>query len=250
MLPLPEVLFLDVGDTLVRAHPSWGGVYRAGLAEAGIEVGEEELEAALREATLSGSWNLEGPFEATEKASFERIMEFDAGVLASLGHPDLPRDVFRRIEAGFERRASWYVFDDVGPAVDALTGAGVRLAVVSNWLWGAPELLHDLDLARHFEALVISARVGYQKPDRGIFEHALEVMRVAPARAVHVGDSYSADVVGARQVGITPVLIDRRSDDPARLRDEHDDPLLPIVRDLLELLDLFGVDRPALTLTA
>ena len=35
------------------------------------------------------------------------------------------------------------------------------------------ELIHDLELARHFEKLVISARVGFQKPNPGIFQHAL-----------------------------------------------------------------------------
>ena len=43
----PEVVFLDVGDTLIRAHPSWAGVYRRGLLEAGIDVPEKDLEHAL-----------------------------------------------------------------------------------------------------------------------------------------------------------------------------------------------------------
>ena len=72
--------------------------------------------------------------------------------------------------------------------------AGIRLCVISNFVWGAPELIHDLELARHFETLVISARVGFQKPNPGIFQHALEQMQVAPERAMHVGDSYRADV--------------------------------------------------------
>jgi putative hydrolase of the HAD superfamily len=247
-LPRPDVLFLDVGDTLIRAHPSWAGVYRSGLAEAGIEVAEDELETALRNATQSGSWSFEGPFEATAEASFERVKEFDAGVLAALGHPNLADDVFRLIESAFDRRSSWFVFPDVPPAVEALAAAGVRMAVVSNWLWGAPELFHDLELACHFEALIISAHVGYQKPHAGIFEHALERMGVDPPRAVHVGDNYRVDVVGARRLGITPVLIDRRSDDPARVRDENNDPDLPVIRDLFELLDLLAVPRPVAAL--
>jgi putative hydrolase of the HAD superfamily len=247
-LPRPEVLFLDVGDTLIRAHPSWAGVYAIGLAEAGIDVDEQALETALREATQTGAWSFEGPFEATAEASFERIKEFDAGVLAALGHPDLPDEVFQLIESAFERRSSWFVFPDVQPVVEALAAAGIRMAIVSNWLWGAPELLHDLELARHFETLVISARVGYQKPHAGIFEHALEQMVVAPARAMHVGDNYQADVIGARKLGITPVLIDRRSEDPARVRDENSDPDLLVIRDLFELLDLLAIPRPATAL--
>ena len=53
---------------------------------------------------------------------------------------------------------------------------GLRLGVVSNWGWFAPELLQTLELARHFEVMSISARVGYQKPHRAIFEHALELL--------------------------------------------------------------------------
>jgi FMN phosphatase YigB (HAD superfamily) len=70
-------------------------------------------------------------------------------------------------------------------------------------------------------------------------------MKVSPAEAVHVGDSYQADVVGARRVGIRPVLIDRRLADPARAREEHSDPELPVISDLLQLLDVLGIPRPA-----
>ena len=43
----PSVVFLDVGDTLLRAHPSWAAVYRRVLAEHGVEVEEAPLHAAL-----------------------------------------------------------------------------------------------------------------------------------------------------------------------------------------------------------
>ena len=237
-------MFFDVGDTLVRAYPSWAGVYRLGLRDAGIEVDEADLERALADATSSGAWAFDEPFEATETASYERIKQFDLAVLEAIGYRELPDDVFRRVEAAFEQRAAWHVFPDVLPALDALGTAGFRLAVISNWLWGAPELLHDLELAAKFEALVISARVGYNKPHRAIFGHALSVMEVAASDAIHVGDNYAADVVGARTVGIQPVLIDRRVDDPARIRQQHDDHELPVIGDLSDLLDLLGVQRP------
>jgi HAD superfamily hydrolase (TIGR01549 family) len=240
----PDVIFFDVGDTLMRTHPSWAGVYRAGLAEHGIEVAEDDLARALAEASPE-HWLMEGPFEATEEASYARVKEYDQQVLAALGHADLPDDVFRSIEAVFLRRASWYVFDDVQPSIEALRAAGFRLAVISNWVWGGPELMHDIELAHHFERMVFSARVGYQKPAAAIFRHALEAMAVAPERAIHVGDNPRADVAGARRVGITPVLIDRRLSDPARVVERVDDPSLALIADLYGLLDLLRVPRPA-----
>jgi FMN phosphatase YigB (HAD superfamily) len=105
--------------------------------------------------------------------------------------------------------------------------------------------MHDIELAHHFERMVFSARVGYQKPAAAIFRHALEVMAVAPERAIHVGDNPRADVAGARRVGITPVLIDRRLSDPARVVERVDDPNLALIADLYGLLDLLRVPRPA-----
>jgi putative hydrolase of the HAD superfamily len=240
----PEVVFLDVGDTLIRAHPSWAAVYQLGLADFGIKVAEKDLERALLEETRSGWWLLEDPFEPTEEVSYTRIKAFDSAVLARVGHADVPDEVFRGLEAEFARRSAWYVYPDVVPAIEALRGAGIRLGVISNFVWGGPELIHDLELARHFETLVISSRIGFQKPHPGIFEHALQQVGVTPDRAVHVGDSYKADVMGARRVGIDAVLIDRYSEDPARIREERGDPDLAVVRDLFELLDLLGIARP------
>jgi putative hydrolase of the HAD superfamily len=241
----PEVIFLDVGDTLIRAHPSWAGVYRQGLLEFGIDISEKDLERALLHETQAGAWwNIEDPFEPSEQNSYARVSAFDAAVLARAGHADLDEKVFRSIEEAFARRSAWYVYPDVLPALDALNDAGIRLCVISNFVWGAPELIHDLELARHFEQLVISARIGFQKPNPGIFQHALEVMKIAPDRALHVGDSYRADVIGARRLGISAVLIARDGRDAARQIQEHDDPDLMVVTDLYELLDLLAIERP------
>jgi putative hydrolase of the HAD superfamily len=239
-----ELVFFDVGDTLVRADPSWADVYMGACRSFGLEVEPAELAGALRGATQGGAWSFEGPFEATSEASYQRVRAFDAEVFERLGHRDLPDDFFRTIERAFAAREAWHVFPDVLPALDALAAAGIRRAVISNWLWGAPELLHELDLASRFEALVISARVGYQKPHQGIFRHALEVTGVAPERSVHVGDSYRADAMGASAVGIRPVLIDRSGGDGAGPV-APDGPNVPVVRDLLELVDLLGVERLA-----
>ena len=241
-LERPDVVFLDLGDTLVRAHPSWVEVYAQAFPTFGVEIAREDFQRAFSEAFDEGE--NEGPFEATEEASYRRLKELDGRVFAKLGYPDLPDEFFRRVEEAFAADSSWWVFPDVIPALDALVSEGIRLGVISNWSWQAPELLHDLELARHFEALIISARVGYLKPHRGIFDHALGVMRVSPERAVHVGDSVRADVEGSRAAGINPVLIDRST----HVHAHHNDALppgVPVITDLFGLLDLLDVRRPA-----
>ena len=237
----PALVFFDVGDTLVRPDPSWIDVYLSVCHEYGLELSREQLAGGFRVALESGVLDQAGPFEVGPEASFERIGRFDEAVMAATDHPGLPRDFFEALGTRFRERASWHVFPDVAPALARLAEAGIRRAVISNWVWEAPELLHDLDLAAWFEALVISDRVGYNKPHPGIFEAALVRTGVAPAEALHVGDSFRNDVLGARAVGIATVLLARGV--PAGQRPPEvpaDDPVR-IVADLGGLLDLLGL---------
>ena len=51
----------------------------------------------------------------------------------------------------------------------------------------------------------MSEDAGVSKPDPGIFMMALDALGTPPAEAVMVGDSWSADVIGARAAGIRAV---------------------------------------------
>jgi putative hydrolase of the HAD superfamily len=236
--PRPDLVFFDIGDTLIRVDPSWTGAYLAAATSWGLDVDPAALAAAFAQALGEGLWDSAGPFEATPEGSFQRIKGFDVRAMALLGYHDLPDEFYRHLGRFFEQRAAWRVFHDVHPALEAIGAAGIRRAVISNWVWALPELLHDLELAHHFETVVASARVGYVKPQREIFAHALDVTGVRPERAVHVGDNPEADVAGAMSLGIRPVLLDRSGRFPDGLPDLPD---VPVVADLFGLLRLLGL---------
>lgn len=227
---------------MARANPSWRDVYATVFRDFGIEASVDEFEDAFRSSWAE--WSHEGPFEATEEASFQRLVALDRLVFGRLGYLDLPESFFRDVDEAFQQRSAFRVFPDVIPALDAMVAAGLRLGVVSNWGWAAPELLQTLELARHFEVLSISARVGYQKPHPAIFEHALELLDIGPEQAIHVGDDAEADVVGARRAGIEPVLIDRKGRTHPALGADAPMADAAIIADFGELLDLLGIERP------
>ncbi len=115
-------------------------------------------------------------------------------------------------------------------ALRRIRARGYRMVVVSNSDGSMARTLARLDLDDLFDGLVDSAVVGYEKPDRRIFEAALELVGARPERTVHVGDLYAADVVGARAAGVHAVLLDPHGDWP-----ETD---CPRVADLSELAAL------------
>ncbi|MGH7265737.1 MAG: HAD family hydrolase [Candidatus Rokuibacteriota bacterium] len=95
------------------------------------------------------------------------------------------------------------------PAVLAdLRRRGLRLAVVSNSNGAVAELLGSVGLAGLVDTIVDSGRVGVEKPDPRIFRHAAAALGIRPEEAVHVGDLYSVDVVGARAAGARAILLD------------------------------------------
>ena len=66
-----------------------------------------------------------------------------------------------------------------------------------------------------FDHWSFSDEVGVFKPDRRIFEHALEGLGgVSAERAAHVGDLRRTDVAGARAAGMTSVRYRGVNDDP------------------------------------
>jgi putative hydrolase of the HAD superfamily len=96
--------------------------------------------------------------------------------------------------------------------------------VVSNFEPWLADILALQGIDHLFATVAISGVLGVAKPDPGIFQAALAEAGADPAATVHVGDQPANDVVAARAVGITPVLIDRfarypEPDDAHRVED-------------------------------
>jgi len=126
-------------------------------------------------------------------------------------------------------------FPDVRPALAAIRAAGVRAVVVSNWDASLEQVLVELGLRAELDGVVSSGAYGAAKPAPAIFAEALRRAGVGPEQALHVGDSLSEDVAGARAAGIEPVLLVR--DGERRIPDE-----VRTIASLSELVDL--VARP------
>ena len=103
------------------------------------------------------------------------------------------------------------LYDDTVPTLQHLRDAGFKLAIVSNWDTPLDPLTERLGIAHYFDIIVAShdARVLSAKPDSHIFNYTLAAVGVLAEETVHVGDTYEADILGARNAGIRPILIDR-----------------------------------------
>ena len=81
--------------------------------------------------------------------------------------------------------------------------AGARPAhrLISNWDPSCRSVLEQNGLTPYLDPILVSSEVGVEKPDRRIFEKALELSGEDPRECLYVGDNYYDDGVGALKWG-------------------------------------------------
>lgn len=88
--------------------------------------------------------------------------------------------------------------------------ARVPVGIISNSEGHLAELVEELGWSADFRVVVDSGRVGIDKPDPRIFQHAFSALEVEPHDVLHVGDAWEADVQGALGGGAGAVWFDSR----------------------------------------
>src|SRR5262249_56156060 len=97
--------------------------------------------------------------------------------------------------------------------------------------------LHKVGLLGYFDPIIVSGDHGYRKPDRRLFQFALDSMGVAAGNALYVGNDMYRDIFGAREARLTTVMFN--SDQGAKAyRDCAPDYTITDFRDLLRILGL------------
>jgi HAD superfamily hydrolase (TIGR01549 family) len=203
-----ELLSLDAGNTIVFLdHQVCAGIVAPLLARpvaadaleraegvAKRRLDEGRLLAPLPDADITPAW---GAFMATLVQIATGVDEAEAaGCARELWREHRRFNLWRRVP------------DGLADGVRALRSAGVPVVVVSNSEGQLIELFARLGLDGLFDLVIDSHLVGVEKPDPRIFALALERIGVAAPRALHLGDTFSTDVLGARAAGMRVALID------------------------------------------
>ena len=196
----PRAVLLDSFGTLVAMDPP-GPHLRAELARRGLEVEPVVADAAFRAEI---AYYLEHHIEGRDRESLDDLRDRCARVMSEvLGDP--PVDVRGAMLASLR----FAPFPDAIPALRALRARGLRAVVASNWDCSLGDVLREARLRGLVDGVVTSAEVGAAKPDRRLFDAALELAGCDPADAVYVGDSPENDIAGAAAVGMRAILLER-----------------------------------------
>ncbi len=222
----PHAVFFDFGGTLAEpiTHPL--DVWLDISDSLGLGLDRKTLQSPLGAAN---EW-----FQTQVFAYHGRTQElwrlYDRKLLGHLGIPDPAPALTAKIEARFKGVTWNRVYPESHAVLGALQGRGYPLHVISNATDEVLDRLRGMHLAEYFASVTYSQEAGANKPDPAPFRLALRRAHCEAPDAVHIGNTHEDDVVGARGVGIAPVLVDRD--------DERPDADYPRVRDLRGVLEL------------
>lgn len=209
-----RAVFFDAGETLVHPDPSFAELFTRVLRDAGQPVDPDEVTRvvsvyskrfsdAVRAEEQPRMWSV------SREASRAFWLDIYRGFVADLGIED-GGALAETLYQAFSDPANYGIHADAIPTLERLATAELALGVVSNFEAWLEDLLEAVDVTRFFPVRVISGAVGIEKPDRRIFDLALERAGVEAEGSVYVGDHPDLDVEASRQAGMFPVLIDRR----------------------------------------
>jgi HAD superfamily hydrolase (TIGR01509 family) len=204
---MPSVVTFDAGMTLVELDLDF---LARRLATRGVEVAPTALRAAS-----PGAWRRYDDRVDAGGAHGRLWHELLTDVISPAAQV-APAIVAAAVEWLWTQQPTHNLFRapiaDMVQLARSLRAAGVHTAVLSNSEGRLAELLEEIGIASAFEVIVDSGRLGIEKPDPRIFAHTLAALGVAAdTPAIHIGDSWSADVSGALAAGWRAIWYGRRA---------------------------------------
>lgn len=206
-----KAVFLDFYNTIVYFVPPRDERQAQACREFGIQVSPQALwKAYIRGEDFWTEANAQRPIYTRSQAEQDAFYaEYEQTLLAAAGivvDRELAFRIYRRYSQLPRELA---LFPDVEPTIAELKRRGLVVGLISNTDKDVGPVCETLGVAQGLDFMLSSCAVGYEKPDPRIFQAALAKAGVAPEEAIHVGDQYKSDVVGALASGIRPLLLDR-----------------------------------------
>ncbi len=201
-----DAVIFDCADTLLRLDPPREVIFRDAAAEKGFDLRLSDIAHAYELVDFAFKVKSSELRSLTDKSKFYRT--YNAGLCAALGiHQSSERLTAVLIER-FSQRRRWVAFEDAADTLRVI-GERVPVHVLANWDKGLDDVIRRAGLRDLLHDVAASEVLGAEKPNRACFDAFLSRNMLNPNWVVYVGNEYIADVMGAREAGMTPVLVDR-----------------------------------------
>jgi 2-haloacid dehalogenase len=217
-----QAITFDCYGTLIDWESGILRVLRPFLAEHGKSVTDTQILALFAE--------LEPAIEAGDYLPYRLVLE---EVMRGMGQHfgfSVSTDEARSFAASLK---TWIPFPDTVTALQALKSK-YRLGIISNT---DDELFADTARQLHvtFDCIITAQQARAYKPARAIFELALRRIGLPAEKVLHAGQSVFHDIVPAKQMGMSTVLVARRGPGAVKRVSAQPDLQVPDLKALAEM---------------
>jgi putative hydrolase of the HAD superfamily len=225
-----RAVIFDVGNTLTT--PDWERIHTASRKFINTPFDAEDLQKRISEILFKADTD-----EAFLKNLASKSVRTGWHLLKLYEELGLNQSQIEDMAAALDtlhlNRHLWTrLNEDAFDVINQLKNRGLRIGVISNSEDGQVEnLLKAVKIVPLLDVYLDSYVVGITKPDPKIFQMAVKTLNVAPEEAVYIGDSYTQDIIGARNAGLKAILFD-----PLNLHLNKD---VVKIHSLKEILELF-----------
>jgi putative hydrolase of the HAD superfamily len=229
----PGAIFLDAVGTLFGVRGSVGEIYSECAARVGAIVPPERLQRAFLQCFVAAPAPAFPGLDpqAIPQAEYTYWYEITQQTFAQAGGLPQISDFtafFSQVYETFATADPWELYPDVLPVLEHWQAQGIPVGVISNFDSRLYQVLDALELSDFVKTVTISTQVGAAKPQREIFQAAWHAQGQPEPPLWHIGDSWAADVLGARAMGWRGIYL---------CRDRGKQPEIDQVSTLTDLLD-------------
>lgn len=205
---MSKTLFWDFDGTLVHSKVLWSGAVHRALQECcpDTAVTLEQIRGPMR---FGFTWHTpEEDYTAhTGLAWWDFMFRRFVEIYTELGVDEATaRRASVRVRCLIFRPENYTLYPDTLDTLRVCRAMGWRNVLLSNNYPELPAILYALGLTEHFDGVVVSALVGWDKPRREIFAYARNLAG-KPDRCVMIGDNPVADIAGAKAVGMQAIHV-------------------------------------------
>jgi len=204
----PRLITFDFGDTLVSSDPPYLTRIWMGLKELGVSCKLEEVEKSYHMADWLVSEEL---FKTGEFGPGFYQKRLGENLLSQLGVKDKQAQMLEELYRWLVGvRPERVMIPGVAELLVELKKRGYKMGIISNNDGKTREKCRAVGIEGYFEMILDSTLEGLVKPDPRFFARALKQAGVEPEEALHVGDLWGSDVMGARASGVWAVWIENK----------------------------------------
>jgi len=206
-----RAVFLDFYNTLARFDPPREQRQVQICGEFGLEPSITKLRRAYPAADdYFYQESVRDPVDGRSEVDRLKVFaEYERRILTGAGL-DVSPEIAIQIWQKLRRLPSRFtLYEDALPSIQSLRKRVQVLGIISNITRNQTQVFKELGLDSQLDFIITSVDVPPGKPHPAIFLKALEEAHTTASEAIHVGDQYHIDVVGAKGVGIRPLLLDR-----------------------------------------